>query len=158
MGRPKAGGSHEPERLRQFVELYMTNGGNAGAAYRATHPQCKSANASFVGGSKLLRSAKVQAMLAARRQGDSAVMTRQERQAFWTAIARGDYPEASLPERRRASETLGKSQGDFVEQVEVREDVVYHIRWDDQEEAPSSPAPSRDQATRERRHRSSTKR
>ena len=44
-------------------------------------------------------------------------MTRVERQSLWTAIARGLPPneKATLHERLRASELLGKSQADFVE-------------------------------------------
>ena len=127
--------AHERESVRLFVEHYMANGGNAAAAYRATHPNCRSVNAAYAASSRLLRSVKVKQMLEARRSTDGHIMTREERQQFWSDIARGVYPEAGLRERRRASETLGKSQGDFVEQHEIRADVEYHLTWDDQEES-----------------------
>lgn len=76
-------------------------------------------------------------MIQARVRADPQIATREERQHFWTSLMYDEGVEAS--QRNRASELLGKSQGDFIEQVEVREDVHYHISWDSDEE-PASPA------------------
>jgi hypothetical protein len=56
----------------------------------------------------------VQARVAARPE----VATREERQAFWTSVMRGEEG-AEMSERLKASELLGKSQLDFKERVEV---------------------------------------
>ena len=52
---------------------------------------------------------------------DQAVGTRRDRQAFWTAVARGtgQFATASLQDRLTASELLGRSQADFVARHEV---------------------------------------
>ena len=43
------------------------------------------------------------------------IASREERQTFWTAILRD--PETELRDRLRASELLGRSEGDFLERV-----------------------------------------
>ena len=48
---------------------------------------------------------------------ESSIMTRHERQEFWTSIARD--PEADVRDRMRASELLGRSEGDFLDRVGV---------------------------------------
>ena len=53
----------EREQLRQFVVAYIKHGGNGAAAYRASHPRCKSANAAAAGGNRLLRNSQVRAAL-----------------------------------------------------------------------------------------------
>ena len=61
-------------------------------------------------------------MVNARRdQRTLAIADREERQAWWTAVMRGE-PDGTAPtlsERLRASELLGRAQGDFVERREV---------------------------------------
>ena len=39
----------EPDAVRLFADAYSVNGGNAAAAYRASHPRCRSENAAAVG-------------------------------------------------------------------------------------------------------------
>ena len=46
---------------------------------------------------------------------DSMIATREERQTFWTSVLRD--PETELRDRLRASELLGKSEGDFLEKT-----------------------------------------
>ena len=59
-----------------------------------------------------------------------AIATREERQQWWTSLMRGQVPEATITERIKASELLGKSQGDFLERVEIvsRGDVLATVR------------------------------
>ena len=45
----------------EFLLVYDANGGNATAAYLATHPGCQSRNAARVNGLKMLRNARVAA-------------------------------------------------------------------------------------------------
>jgi hypothetical protein len=64
---------------------------------------------------------------------DPRIMTRVERQQFWTAVAegRGEFKDAPIGVRVHAATVLGKSQGDFVEQQEIRQDVTFHLSWED---------------------------
>lgn len=101
------------EKQRRFVEAYASNGGNALAAareagYKNPHPE----------GARLLQSATIQAALERLRQveTDQAVATRTTRQAWWSSVMQDE--NASLRDRLRASELLGKSQGDFLDRVE----------------------------------------
>ena len=107
------------ERERRFVEHFMGDAaGNATHAARLAGYSSKTARKQ---GSRLLTKGHIRAALAQRAQDDPAVWTREERQRFWTAIARGadgGYPEASLRDRLKASELLGKSQADFLDRIE----------------------------------------
>jgi phage terminase small subunit len=71
-------------------------------------------------GYSLLRKLQIQQAIADRTANDPAVWNREERQRFWTAVASGatGYGRASLRDRLKASELLGKSQADFVERIE----------------------------------------
>jgi hypothetical protein len=53
-----------------------------------------------------------------------------ERQQFWTAVLRGEE-SAEMKDRLKASELLGKCQGDFIERVEssgIQEIIVRYVR------------------------------
>lgn len=106
------------ERERRFVECYMGEAaGNATQAARAAGYSAKTARKQ---GSRLLTKGNIRAAIAERSASDPAVWTREDRQRFWTAIASGGrgYQLASLRDRLKASELLGRSQADFVERVE----------------------------------------
>ena len=45
------------------------------------------------------------------------IATRQERQEFWTSVLRNE--EEAMKNRLKAAELLGKSEGDFLERVEM---------------------------------------
>lgn len=48
------------------------------------------------------------------------IATSRERQEFWTAVMRGDPGyEAEMKDRIKASELLGKTQGDFANDASV---------------------------------------
>ena len=66
---------------------------------------------------KLLKNTEIQAAIQNREKerNSAAIATREERQRFWTAILRD--PETELRDRLRASELLGRSEGDFLERV-----------------------------------------
>ena len=66
---------------------------------------------------KLLKNTEIQAAIQNREKErtDSMIATREERQQFWTAIMRDE--EVDLRDRLRATELLGKSEGDFLERV-----------------------------------------
>jgi hypothetical protein len=73
---------HEREHRRRFVELYMADDGNAAGAYRATPPNCRSAN---------------------------AVMTKRDRQELWAQFAADDTVPMMV--RRQAAKCLVRSGG-----------------------------------------------
>ena len=50
-------------------------------------------------------------------------------------MARGQHVGVDMAQRLRASELLGRSQGDFIERQDTRADVTYHLTWD----MPASP-------------------
>ncbi len=102
------------EKQRRFCEAYSSNGGNALAAatvagYKKPHPQ----------GAENLQKPTVRKAIESLRltTTSSAIMTRRERQELWSAMIR----DKSIPTmaRLRASELLGKSQGDFIDRQEL---------------------------------------
>ena len=102
------------ERQRRFCEAFVANGGNATEAARSAgykHPDPQ--------GSEVLGSLRVQAAIERLRMEatSAAIMTRQERQAFWTLVARSK--DEDMKDRLKASELLGKSQGDFINRTEI---------------------------------------
>ncbi len=107
------------ERQRRFCEAYAATGNATEAArrarYRRPDPQ----------GAENLRKPAVASALEALRQKTmaAAIAEREERQAQWTSIMRGEpRPDGSVPtisEQLRASELLGRAQGDFVERREI---------------------------------------
>ena len=105
------------ERERRFVEHFMASGNATKAATQAGY----SKNTASQIGYRLLRKVQIQRAIAQRTHDDPAIATREERQQFWTAVERGQgpYAKASLKDRLRASELLGKTQADFVDRHEL---------------------------------------
>ncbi|QGT78491.1 hypothetical protein GM160_06025 [Guyparkeria halophila] len=108
------------ERQRRFVEAYAASGNATGAARAAgyKHPHAQ--------GPRLLENVGVAHVLRelADRERSAAVIDREQRQAWWSAIMRGEItgPDGEPPairDRLKASELLGKAQGDFVERREI---------------------------------------
>lgn len=120
------------DRLETFVEVYMktTNASEAAraAGYKGS-PKVVSESAR-----KLLRRKDVLEMIETARLVRKAtnIATREERQQFWSSVMRGEDIETVNPvtgqpmqgpppmaARMKASELLGKSEGDFIKRVEV---------------------------------------
>lgn len=100
------------ERQRRFCEAFAANGGNAYQAARSAgykHPQQAGAENMEKPG---IRNALESLRLATTNE---AIMTREERQKWWTNIIRDETRD--IRDRLRASELLGKSQGDFLDRV-----------------------------------------
>ncbi|MDR2489717.1 MAG: terminase small subunit [Desulfovibrio sp.] len=99
-------------RQRRFVEAYAGNATEA--AVKAGYSE-KTARSQ---GQRLLTNADIQAAIQGRTEKNmkATIADRQERQEFWTAIMRDE--EADIRDRTRASELLGKSEGDFLERVD----------------------------------------
>jgi phage terminase small subunit len=110
------------ERERRFVEQFMASGNATKAAEKAGYSKKTSSQIGY----RLLRKVQIQRAIADRAENDPAVWTREQRQQFWTAIARGAaaYEGATLRDRLKASELLGRSQADFIERHEVRKGLT----------------------------------
>ena len=98
-------------KQQKFIEAYS---GNAADAARAAGYSAKTAKAI---GFELLTKPDIADAIREREQErtDSMIASREERQTFWTSVLRD--PETELRDRLRASELLGKSEGDFLERV-----------------------------------------
>ena len=98
-------------KQQRFVSAYN---GNATEAMIAAGYSAKSAASNV---DKILKNTEIQAAIQNREKArnSAAIATREERQSFWTAILRD--PEAELRDRLRASELLGKSEGDFLDRM-----------------------------------------
>ena len=96
-------------RQERFVEAYN---GNATQAMIDAGFSKKSAASNV---DKILKNTEIQAAIQNREKerNSAAIATREERQTFWTSVLRD--PETELRDRLRASELLGKSEGDFLE-------------------------------------------
>lgn len=101
------------EKQRRFCEEYAANGGNALAAAKASGYKQPNQQSS----ENLEKPSIKSALEALRKETTSkAICTREERQAFWTAIMR-DAGEKTT-DRLKASELMGKSQADFLDRVD----------------------------------------
>lgn len=104
-----------PKRLTtkqlRFIAFYAGNAADAArrAGYQGTDDSLSTC------GRKLLADPRIAEAIRARQEAEDAphIASRQERQAFWTRTMKN--VQAALSDRLRASELLGKSEGDFIE-------------------------------------------
>jgi phage terminase small subunit len=112
-------GAKPNEKQRRFVEYYtgVSQGSATDAARRAgyAHPDRQ--------GPRLLRNVVIAECLAqaSAEVRSTAIATREERQEFLTAMMRGEEP-GEPKDRIKATEILGKMQGDFIERHHVTTD------------------------------------
>lgn len=124
---------------RLFIEAYD---GNASLAMRKAGFQGSDQELEMKG-SALLRNPTILEALKVRSRYLAStaklIATRDERQAFWTAIMRNEDPNARpelndkgvakipdnvpMPMRLKASELLGKSETDFIEKIDVHHNL-----------------------------------
>lgn len=100
-------------RQKRFVEAYD---GNATAAAIAAGYSPKTAR---LQGHKNITKDNILEAIQSRenKRMESTIMTREQRQMFWTMIARDTSQKTT--DRLRASELLAKSEGDFIERKEL---------------------------------------
>ena len=105
----------EPVKLtikqQRFVDFY--DGNATEAALKAGY----SKRSAYSQGQRLLKKDVIKRAVQGReaKKTSKMIMSREERQEFWTQVATGRIPEASMADRLRASELLGKSCADFVD-------------------------------------------
>jgi phage terminase small subunit len=149
------------QRLRTFVEVF-TSTANASEAARAAGYR-GSAKVVSESARKLLKRADVQAMIAQVNAVATAARaaSREERQLFWTRVMTGEpidvdiiIPETGavrkakarppLAARLKASELLGKSEGDFIKRVDVQHSgrVIVNVELPDNGRGVTEPSES----------------
>ena len=108
-------------RQQAFVEAYA---GNATAAALAAGYSERSARSQV---QRLLTNDDIQDAIKAREAQRLAptIATRQERQEFWTSVLRNE--DEAMKDRLKAAELLGKSEGDFLERVEMDQTVSVNV-------------------------------
>lgn len=110
-------------KQRKFIQSY------AGNATEAARKAGYSEKSIYVLGKEALENPKVSAAIAARETGDfsaeSRVFSRQERMAFWTRMMQHGETEQS---RLKASELLGKANGDFLNRVDMTGGMDVNVR------------------------------
>lgn len=100
-------------KQQAFVNAYA---GNATAAALAAGYSKKTA---YSHGQRLLKNVEIQEAIKDRETKRMAptIATRLERQEFWTSVLRSE--DESMKDRLKAAELLGKSEGDFLERIEM---------------------------------------
>lgn len=100
-------------KQKRFIAAY--NGNATAAAIEAGYSE---RNADKIG-PQLMANPRIIAAIQAREKerNENAIATREERQRFFTAIMRDN--EQPTRDRIRATELLGKSEGDFVDRTEL---------------------------------------
>ena len=144
------------ERRRRFVEAYMTHGNATQAAIEAGYSRATAKQQ----GSRLLTFVDVRAAIKARVEADPRIATRAERQRILSDMAygAGEFSDISIADRRHAIDLLNKAQGDYVEHQEIRSDVAYILKWDDEDDEPVGPQQVPSKRVRSPHRRSGTTR
>lgn len=108
-------------KQQAFCEFYISNGNASEAARLAGYSKKTSQQ---IGAENLLKPV-VQEYIKSLTQTIASVRiaTAIERQEFWTAIMRGQMPDVDSIQLK-ASEILGKAQGDFIQKVEVTSELT----------------------------------
>ena len=102
-------------RQAVFVAEYLIDGNATQAAIRAGY----SIRTAYSQGQRLLKNVKVLAAIqrAQKERTSALIADRQARQVFWTQIMLDG--DTAVRDRLKASELLGKSEGDFTERVKA---------------------------------------
>jgi phage terminase small subunit len=106
------------EQQRQFAEHYAATGSCVEAARLAGYSTPRSQ------GPRLLRHPGVMELLkpifeAKAEESNGRIATAAQRHEFWTRVMLGLEEGVEMKDRLKASELLGKCQGDFVERKEI---------------------------------------
>lgn len=114
-------------KQQAFVDAYTGNGTDAARAAGYTGTD----GALAVSASKLLKLPKVREAIDARRAKENSglIASRAERQEFWTKVMKAE--ESEMRDRLKASELLGRSEADFIENTRLSDangdPIVFNI-------------------------------
>lgn len=111
---------------QNFADEYIKCG-NAAQAYRQAYPSCKTQRTAETNGSKLLRNAEVLEYIANKNKeiANDRIADMQEVKEFWTGILRSGTEETK--DRLKASEMIAKTNGAFIDKVQVETDKPLEI-------------------------------
>ena len=129
LGAGKAMEAESHARKVMFATFYSANPQSAMEAYHAAGYTAVNPSTARAAIGRLLKDEVVLHVIH-NQALQPAIATREERQMWWTKLMRGRVPGATVAEALRASELLGKSQGDFVQRVEItgRADMLQTVR------------------------------
>ena len=112
-------------KQRLFVQYYCGNATDAArkAGYKGND------NTLSIVGFENLRKPNVQAAIQARQEIEERpkVANRQDRQKFWSEVM--SSAEVDMKDRLKASELLGKSEGDFLDRIKLSGDAAEPVRF-----------------------------
>ena len=112
-------------KQRLFVQYYCGNATDAArkAGYKGND------NTLSIVGFENLRKHNVQAAIQARQEMEERpeVANRQDRQKFWSEVM--SSAEVDMKDRLKASELLGKSEGDFLDRIKLSGDATEPVRF-----------------------------
>ncbi|WP_455652272.1 terminase small subunit [Phascolarctobacterium sp.] len=118
---------------KNFVDYFIETG-NQTEAYKKAYPTCKTDNAAAASASKLLRNNKVKAYLDSRMKEISSdkIASATEVLEYLTKVMKGEEKDqfgldASLNDRTKAAELLGKRYALFKEVMEVEEKGIARL-------------------------------
>lgn len=114
-------------RQAKFVQEFIKHGVAERAAIEAGY----SRNTAHAQTTRLLANAKVKAEIdrISRKVESTAIADAVERKEFWTAVLRNGASD--MKDRLKASELLGKTDGDFLDRVESSGELVVRVVRDD---------------------------
>lgn len=109
------------DKQLKFVELY--NGNATETAKIVGYADARNA------GKRLLKDAYIYTQIQERRAKEikPLIMDRIARQKLWSELAQDN--DLKPLERLKASELLGKSEGDFLDRVENSGEITLNIKW-----------------------------
>jgi hypothetical protein len=110
-------------RQRAFVQAYT---GNAAVAARQAGYSERTCRAI---GQRLLTQVDIKQALREREQErlNPLIASREQRQEFWTQTMLDDSQE--MQHRLKAAELLGRSEGDFMERLQIDQDVTVTVGY-----------------------------
>lgn len=107
------------EKQRRFVEEYLSRAkGNGTQAARLSGYSGNDRTLTAIAGENLRKPCIIKA-IEERVKSDPRIADRKRRQLWWSSIMAGELEDFDSKDRLRASELLGKTQGDFIQRVEV---------------------------------------
>jgi phage terminase small subunit len=112
-------------KQKRFIEAYEGNGAEAArkAGYKRESSKSKNKTSIYAIASENLRKPNIIKEIEQRLNQNltSKIADRAERQQFWTQILTDESHDISA--RLRASELLGKSEGDFLDRIQVEQSL-----------------------------------
>ena len=112
------------DKQQKFVELYNGNATETAQMCGYSHPR--------EAGTRCMKNVAICRLIQEKRAKElkPLILDRQGRQKLWTDIALS--ADEATKDRLRATELLGKSEGDFLDRVHQTGDIDIKIRWSDE--------------------------